>query len=117
VPSANCNCAAEEKTDDHMLVYCPLYHPPTATFGLTALDDIAPPSKFSGCKILLIYFSISFKKCLNSSLNPVKLYITKGMGEEDYVVRERNNTKFDMGVKLKEKLNMKKKHARLFFYG
>jgi len=35
VPSANCRCGrAEEQTADHILAFCPLYHPPNGTLGL-----------------------------------------------------------------------------------
>jgi len=39
VPSAYCRCRAKEQTADHILAYCPLYHLPNGTLGLTALGD------------------------------------------------------------------------------
>jgi len=39
VPSANYRCGAEEQMADHILVSCPLYHPPNGILGLAALDD------------------------------------------------------------------------------
>jgi len=39
VPSTNCRCEAEEQMADHVLAFCPMYHPPNETLGLAALDD------------------------------------------------------------------------------
>jgi len=39
VPSVNYRCGAEEQTADHILAFCPLYHPPNGALGLAAFDD------------------------------------------------------------------------------
>jgi len=33
-PLTNCRYGAEEQTADHILAFCPLYHPPNGTLGL-----------------------------------------------------------------------------------
>jgi len=53
VPSSNCRCGAEEQTADHILVSCPLYHPPNGTLGLAASGVARVPCALGQGVILL----------------------------------------------------------------
>ena len=39
VPSAACDCGAENQTAEHILAHCPLFSPPHRITGLVRLDD------------------------------------------------------------------------------
>jgi len=39
VPSAACECGAEEPTVDHVVLHCPIHRPPHRVHGMTVLDD------------------------------------------------------------------------------
>jgi len=39
VPSAACECGAEEQTVDHVVLQCAIHRPPHGLHGLTVLDD------------------------------------------------------------------------------
>ena len=39
VPTAACDCGAENQTAEHILAYCPLFSPPHGITGLVQLDD------------------------------------------------------------------------------
>ena len=40
VPSAACECGAEEQTVDHVVLQCAIHRPPHGLHGLTVLDDV-----------------------------------------------------------------------------
>jgi len=39
VPSATCECGAEEKIVDHVVLQCPIHRPSHGTHDLTVMDD------------------------------------------------------------------------------
>jgi len=39
VPSAACECGAEEQTVDHVVLQCPIHRPPHGLHSLAVLDD------------------------------------------------------------------------------
>jgi len=49
VPSAACECGAEEQTVDHVVLQCPIHRFPHKLHGVTVLDDETAQWLFNVC--------------------------------------------------------------------